>query len=136
MPVRKTILIADDDRRLATALAIRLRAAGYEVLTALDSDCCRAWAGIQKPDLILMDIRLPETSGLELARDLKVDALSDVPVIFMSASQRSAIRDAGGELSRAEFIEKPFDSRELLAKIHNAIGKPDQPPSTDRRACA
>ena len=117
----KKILIAEDDRTIAAALEIRLKAAGYEVQVLADGfrSYIRAMTG--QPDLILMDICMPMGSGLAVAQELKHTGLADVPIIFMTASKKAAFWRMAQEVGAVGFFEKPFDTEKLLAAISRAL---------------
>jgi len=84
----KTVLIIDDDKRLAAALAIRLRAAGYAVLKATDGLEGLKLAADRRPDLVVMDVWMPGGVGILIAQRLKHIGLAGVPVIFLTASKK------------------------------------------------
>ncbi|PWU15748.1 MAG: hypothetical protein C5B50_14885 [Verrucomicrobia bacterium] len=121
--MKKTILLAEDDKRLATALTVRLDAAGYNVLAVPDAFRSYMAAVGQKPDLILMDITMPYGEGFAVARELRDVNLSDIPIIFMTASSRKSLYQQAQELGAAGFFRKPFDSKALLATIAQLLNK-------------
>jgi CheY-like chemotaxis protein len=114
----------EDDAKIAAALAIRLRAAGYHVTTALDG-----WQGLQlavtdSPDLLLMDIWMPIGIGFSVAERLQSLGLSHIPIIFITASRLKGLRAAAEETGAVAFFEKPYDSRELLKAVSRALEAP------------
>jgi DNA-binding response OmpR family regulator len=117
----KKILITEDDRRISAALEIRLRAAGYEVRSVPDGLRSYLLAASWKPDLILMDICIPVGSGLAVAQELKDSGLDDIPIIFITASKRTNLKELAGKLNAAGFFEKPFDTEKLLAAISSTL---------------
>jgi two-component system copper resistance phosphate regulon response regulator CusR len=117
----KKILIAEDDKKIGAALAIRLEAAGYEVQVIRDGFRSYIRAMTDQPDLILMDIYMPMGSGLAVAQELKRAGLADIPVIFMTASEEKNLRERAEELNAVGFFEKPFDTEKLLAAISRAL---------------
>ena len=116
------ILIVEDDPRIAKALSVRLKSAGYEVATAAD-----ATGGVQalvreKPDLVLLDISMPGGGGFFVAENMaRRPAFSATPVIFITASKAPDIRERAMSLDPAAFIEKPFKSHELMAVIEATL---------------
>ena len=117
----KRILVVDDDSRIASALAIRLEAAGYEVLTAING-----LEGIdlvlnQKPDLIIMDIWMPVGIGFSVAQRLRSLGLAGIPIIFMTASKLKGLKHAALKLGAAGFFEKPYEPEELLRAVSDAL---------------
>ena len=117
----KKILIAEDDKKIADALEIRLKAAGYEVQIVADGLRSYLRAQTWTPDLILMDIYMPIGSGLAVAQELKDTELADTPIIFMTASKQKNLRVRAEELNAAGYFEKPFDTKKLLAAISRAL---------------
>ena len=117
----KKILITEDDKKIAAALEIRLKAAGYEVKTVADGLRSYLRAMTWTPDLILMDIYMPVGSGLDVAQELKDGGLADIPIIFITASKQESLRERAEELNAAGFFEKPFDTEKLLAAITRTL---------------
>jgi DNA-binding response OmpR family regulator len=121
------ILLLEDDKKIARALAIRLKAAGYEVL--IESN---GWRGIKtavksRPDLILSDIWLPGVSGLGVAQRLKARNLGEVPVIFVTASRKESLWQTSQELGATALLEKPFDPDRLLSLIERTLSYAAEP---------
>ena len=132
---RKRILVIEDDRRIAAALAIRLEAEGYEVLTAKDGFAGLKTVLAEKPDLLLMDIWMPVGTGFSVAQRLETLGLEGIPKIFITASRLPGLRRAAALLGGCAFFEKPYDTDALLEAIAHALnsapGKPQaQTPAT------
>ena len=117
----KKILILEDDTRIATALAVRLNAAGYEVLTAPDGLQGLQLAVEHRPDLIVMDIWMPVGVGFSVAQRLHRLGLGNIPIIVMTASKLSGLRQAAEEVGAIAFFEKPYDAEQLLKTIAHAL---------------
>lgn len=118
----RSVLIIDDERDLSQALAIRLRAAGYEAATADDGITGIAAASSQRPDAIVLDMRMPDLDGFEVQARLKRDPqLSRVPVIFLSANVQDTARQTALAAGAAAYLTKPYDAREVLTVIATAI---------------
>lgn len=131
----KKILVLEDDPKIATALAVRLEAAGHDVLTAPDGAQGLKIALQNRPDLILMDIWMPIGLGLSVAQRLRDLGLTWIPIIFITASRLKGLREAATQLGAAGYFEKPYDAEELLAAIDRALQPPFVPPAAaDRRA--
>jgi CheY-like chemotaxis protein len=117
----KTILVVEDDRKIASALAIRLEAAGYEALTAVNGLEGIGLVLDQKPDLIIMDIWMPVGIGFSVAQRLRSLGLGSIPVIFITASKIKGLRQAAIGLGAAGFFEKPYEPEQLLGAVSEAL---------------
>lgn len=117
----KKILIVEDDARIATALAIRLEAAGYEAIKAPDGFRGLQSAVRDRPDLIVMDIWMPVGIGFSVAQRLKSLGLAGIPIIFITASKVKGLRETATKMGAAAFFEKPYDSQELLDAVSLAL---------------
>ena len=118
----KKILIVDDDSKSIAALQIRLKAAGYEVLTAPDGVTGLKQAIERRPDLVVMDIWMSDGPGILTAQRLKHVGLAHVPVIFLTAGKKKDLWNIAEEVEPAGFFEKPYDSRRLLDTIAGILG--------------
>lgn len=118
----KRILVLEDDKRIAAALEIRLRDAGYEVTTASDGLKGLTMAMRIKPDLIISDIWLPSAVGFLVAERLKSLGLGEIPIIFITASKKEELWRLAQEVGAAAFFEKPYDPEKLLRAISRALG--------------
>jgi len=122
MKDQDTILVADDNHESLKLLAAILSAAGYQVRPADSGDLALASATSQPPDLIMLDIRMPDPDGIEVFRRLQANPkTADVPVILMSAVAEVPERVEGLELGAIDYIAKPFEPRELLARVANRL---------------
>jgi len=117
----KKILIVDDDHKIAAALEIRLRAAKYEVYTAPDGASGLEAAINHRPDLIVMDVWMPNGVGPLVAQRLKHVGLAEVPVVFLTAGKRKELWAIAEEVEPAGFFEKPYEPAELLQSIKNIL---------------
>ena len=113
----KTILIVEDDVNTARALAIRLGAAGYEVLTAPDGVQGVRRALDHCPDLIISDIWLPIGIGFSMAQRLQRAGLGNIPLVFVTGSRLPGLKEAATQLKAAGYFEKPYDPEALLRTI-------------------
>ena len=111
------ILVIDDDKRIASALAIRLSTAGYEVLTASDGVQGLKAAVGQKPALIITDIWMPRPLGFLNHERMQILGLGAVQVIYITASKKKDLRQIAMEEGAAAFFEKPYNPEELLSCI-------------------
>jgi len=113
MPQR--ILVVDDEPAVTDLLAYNLRKAHYEVLTAANGREALERARAGAPDLIVLDLMLPEVDGLDVCRELR--RASQVPIIMLTARGEEVDRVVGLELGADDYICKPFSPREVLARI-------------------
>lgn len=117
-PDEVTILVADDNEDCRLALSALLRALGYTVHEAGDGEAAVSAAEREAPDLILMDIMMPELDGFEATRQLRgFPDTQDIPIITLTAMDgaRSLALDAGAD----DFLPKPINSRKLLEKVRS-----------------
>jgi len=112
----KTILVADDDPRIVTALTRRLEANRYSVLAATNGFEALKLALEEKPDLIILDVWMPVGIGFSVAERLR-DHHLDVPIIFLTASRAPGLSDAAREVGAVAYVEKPYDPECLLQLI-------------------
>jgi DNA-binding response OmpR family regulator len=110
-----TILLVEDENNVRDTLALNLRSEGYEVLTAADGRTGLQTARELKPDLVLLDLMLPELDGLSVCRMLRRD--SDVPIIMLTARGTEIDKIAGLETGADDYVVKPFSLGELLARV-------------------
>jgi len=114
----KKILIVDDEKDIVELLQYNLEKENYTVDTAYNGEQCLEKAKINIPDLILLDLMLPEINGLEVCKILKNDALtSSIPIVMLTAKGDETDIVLGLELGADDYIPKPFRLRELLARI-------------------
>lgn len=116
--LQPSILIVEDERELRYLLATHLRAAGFRVVEAADGEAGVRLATEQRPDVIIMDVGLPVMDGLAATRAIKSDPQSaSIPVIMLTARSRSADIVKGLEAGAQEYLLKPFEVSELLARV-------------------
>ena len=111
----ENILLVDDDAALLEVTSIVLASEGYKVLTAEDGTEALRVVGREKLDLVVLDVMLPRVSGFEVLQ--KIREQSDVPVVMLTAKSQSVDKVVGLELGADDYIIKPFDTKELLARI-------------------
>jgi two-component system phosphate regulon response regulator PhoB len=129
----KQILVVEDERPIREMIAFGLRRAGFEVREAADARSGRAEVANKRPDLLLVDWMLPDTSGLEFTRALKRDReTSELPVIMLTARAEEGDKVAGLEGGADDYITKPFSPRELLARINAVLRRSAPVEGTER----
>jgi DNA-binding response OmpR family regulator len=118
----KKILIIEDDRKIAMALGVRLRANGYQTILANDALEGVTMAVKNEPDLIILDIMMPAGGGFSVVERLStLPAAVTVPVIFITASKKPGLKEKARELGAVCLIEKPFDTEKLLAVVRSTL---------------
>ena len=124
-----TVLVVDDDPAIQRTLAIGLRARGYHVLPARDGRTAVEAVQEDDPDVVLLDLGLPDLSGVDVLR--KVREHSQVPVIVLSARHGSDDKVEALDIGADDYVTKPFGMDELLARVRAAVRRavPDQPPA-------
>lgn len=116
------ILVIDDERELVKAVEVRLKASGYQMVSAYDGP-----EGLEKarqviPDIILLDIVMPTMNGYEVCMELMKDPTTkDIPIVVISASQQSELETKCRELGITHFITKPFETTDLTNMIYEII---------------
>jgi len=119
----KLILIIDDEPDILTIIKYRLEKAGYHIITAGDGEEGFDAVKKNKPDLVLLDMRIPKMIGVEVCKKIKSDTeLKNIPVVFITASQRTHVAQITEKFGAQDFIIKPFEPEELLSKIRRLIG--------------
>ncbi len=122
MAGKKKILIVDDERDIVRAVTIRLQMNGYEVVTAFDGAQGVFMAHKEKPDLIILDIRMPAGDGFSVAQRLKKSTHTfTIPIIFLTGSPERNAEQKAHELGARFYIKKPYDPEELLDAVKRAL---------------
>jgi len=115
---KSRILVVDDEQHIVELVKFNLDKEGYQVDTAFDGRNALAAVERQKPDLIILDVMLPEVDGFEVCRTLqKNPATSEIPIIMLTARAEEIDKVLGLELGADDYITKPFSPRELVARV-------------------
>lgn len=127
----KLILIVDDEPDLVRTLDYRLRKEGFATAVAQNGrDALRRAAKAPRPDLVLLDLMLPDIQGTEVCRSLRAQpATQDVPVIMLTAKGEEVDRVVGFELGADDYVVKPFSMRELLLRIQAVLRRRQAAPA-------
>jgi len=129
----KKILIVDDEQDILDLLEFNLEAEGYKIVLAKDGEEALEKAKKKSPDLILLDIMLPQKDGWEVLRELRsIKQTANIPVIFLTAKDSEIDEVVGLELGAEDYVVKPIAIRKLLARIKTAlrrttVSEPDSP---------
>ncbi|MDP6455304.1 MAG: response regulator transcription factor [SAR202 cluster bacterium] len=117
------VLVVEDEANLLVALEYNLKSEGYNVFTAEDGETGLALARQEKPDLVILDVMLPNLDGFEVCRILRRE--SDVRILMLTARGEEIDRVVGLELGADDYVTKPFSNRELMARVRNMIRRSD-----------
>ena len=120
----KTILIADDEPRIADLARDYLEHAGFTVLTAADGPSALKMARTRKVDLLVLDLGLPGMDGLDVARTLRRE--SNLPIVMLTARDDELDRVLGLEIGADDYVTKPFSPRELVARVRAILRRVDR----------
>lgn len=116
-----TVLIVDDEPRITVALMTRLQACGYEVFHAINGLAGVEAAAIHHPDVVIMDIRMPDIEGYEACRRIhRLPDLAQTPIVFLSANAHAAEQKAM-ESGGAAFLRKPYEAKDVIATIERVL---------------
>jgi two-component system alkaline phosphatase synthesis response regulator PhoP len=119
----RTILVVDDEVRITQLVRDYLVHAGYAALTAGDGRSALALYRAEKPDLVVLDLGLPEIDGLDVARELR--KLGNTPIIMLTARAEETDKLIGLELGADDYITKPFSPKELVARVRAVLRRAD-----------
>ena len=122
-----TILIVEDEPKLAALESDYLRSQGYDTHCIADGNEVVAWVRANTPDLILLDLMLPGRDGLEICRELRT--FTDVPIVMVTARVEEIDRLVGLDLGADDYVCKPFSIRELVARVRAILRRPRSGPS-------
>ena len=117
--VAPRVLVVDDEPQIQRFLRPALAAAEFEVITAATAAEARRLIATRAPDLVILDLGLPDADGKTVIADVR--AFSEVPIIVLSARDREAEKIAALDLGADDYVEKPFGIGELLARIRSAL---------------
>jgi DNA-binding response OmpR family regulator len=120
-----TVLVVDDEQTVRDTVALRLEQDGHRVVTAADGAEALRQFRAEKPDLILLDLMLPELSGIEVTRIVRGE--SDVPILMLTARDSEVDKVVGLELGADDYVTKPFSLRELQARVRALLRRRETP---------
>jgi len=127
----KKVLVVEDDKKTSELVRLYLENDGYRVVAAYSGDKALELARSERPDLILLDLLLPQIDGLEVCRILRQE--SDVPIIMLTAKSTERDKLIGLELNADDYITKPFSPRELVARIRAVLRRTRDIPHPSQR---
>jgi DNA-binding response OmpR family regulator len=115
----KKILVVDDEKKIVDIVKAYLEKEGYQVMVAYDGNSALELAKSQSPDLIILDLMLPEISGWDVCRSLRKK--SDVPIIMLTAREEVSDKIVGLELGADDYVTKPFSASELVSRVRAVL---------------
>jgi len=120
----RRILIVDDEPNIVTSLEFLMRESSYEVRVARDGEEALRRAESFLPDLILLDVMMPQRSGFEVCRKIRENpALRDVKIVMLTAKGRDVEKDRGLNLGANAYVTKPFSTKELMNTVHALLAE-------------
>ncbi len=128
----RKILVVDDEAVLVETIAYNLEQAGYQVTTVADGASALEVARRESPDLIILDIMLPEMDGLEVCRQLRrQESTATIPIMMLTARGDEIDKVVGLEVGADDYVTKPFGRRELLARVRALLRRAEYVPAQD-----
>jgi two-component system OmpR family response regulator len=115
----KRILVVDDEKQIVDIVKAYLEREGYQVTDAYDGKSAISFVRRDRPDLIVLDLMLPEISGWDVCRTLRKE--SDVPIIMLTARDETTDKVVGLELGADDYVTKPFDPKELVSRVRAVL---------------
>lgn len=127
------ILVVDDEQSIVTLLQFNLEQAGYNVVSASDGKEALELSKKEKPDLMILDLMLPELSGLDVCKELRQNKIS-LPILMLTAKDDEFDKVLGLELGADDYITKPFSPREVVARVKAILRRAQhqQPDAEDK----
>ncbi|SMP44023.1 response regulator transcription factor [Anoxynatronum buryatiense] len=126
--MKKQLLVVDDEPNIIELIRMNLGKSGFEILPAYTGEEAVLMAGKELPDLILLDIMLPDIDGLEVLRQLRTDAVTaGIPIIMLTARSEETDKVIGLGMGADDYVTKPFGMRELEARVRNALRRSQSP---------
>ena len=128
----ETILLIEDEKNIVELIKYNLEREGFRVLTAMKGNAGLDMALKEKPNLVLLDLMLPELGGLDICKTLKHnDKTRNIPVIILTAKGTETDKVVGLELGADDYVTKPFSPRELVARIKAVLRRSQEKPSEE-----
>jgi two-component system phosphate regulon response regulator PhoB len=116
------VLVVEDEPDVAEVLSYNLRSAGYDPVVALTGNDAIRLSDANRPDIVLLDLMLPDISGMQVCRTLKSNpATREVPIIIVSAKTDEIDRVVGFEIGADDYVTKPYSTRELLLRVRRSL---------------
>lgn len=131
----RKILVVDDEEVLVETITYNLEQAGYQVITVADGAAALEAAQREVPDLIILDVMMPEMDGLEVCRQLRRENSSaTTPIMMLTAKGDEIDKVVGLEVGADDYVTKPFGRRELLARVRALLRRSEYAPANEERS--
>jgi two-component system alkaline phosphatase synthesis response regulator PhoP len=118
----QTILVVDDSKETVRAVRVYLEQSGYRVLTAYEGETALHMLRREQPDLVVLDLMLPDRDGLDITRTMRRDAgMKNIPIIMLTARVEDQDKIVGLEIGADDYITKPFNPREVVARVRSVL---------------
>jgi len=131
--MNQRILVVDDDKQIVRLVQSYLEQAGYAVLTAYDGAAALRTIRTERPDLVVLDLMLPDQDGWSITRMVRADASqADLPIIMLTARIEDTDKIVGLEIGADDYIAKPFNPRELVARVRAVLRRGSGAPAQSR----
>lgn len=131
--MNQRILVVDDDKQIVRLVQSYLEQAGYAVLTAYDGAAALRTIRTERPDLVVLDLMLPDQDGWSITRTVRADASqADLPIIMLTARIEDTDKIVGLEIGADDYIAKPFNPRELVARVRAVLRRGSGAPAQSR----
>ena len=131
MEKQHTVLIADDEAQIRNILSIYFKKEGFKVVEAADGAEALMQTQSAKPDIIILDIMMPVLDGLEVCKQVR--KISDIPIIMLTAKDEDDDRILGLEIGADDYITKPFNTREVVARVNAVLRRSNQTVPTGKK---
>jgi two-component system alkaline phosphatase synthesis response regulator PhoP len=133
MVMRKKVLVVDDEKDIVDLIAYNLEKEGFATLRAYDGETALDLAKAKKPDLIILDLMLPGVRGLDVCRFIRKNPDTEtLPIIMLTARSDQTDKILGLEIGADDYITKPFNVRELIARVRTVLRRCDELPRTTK----
>ena len=130
----KKVLLVDDDAGIIEVLRLYFEKEGYQVSACMQGDKAVATFNIANPDIVILDLMLPGMDGNDICRELR--KISDVPIIMLTARTDTIDKVVGFELGADDYVAKPFEPKELLARVKAVMRRYEKSESLDKKAAS
>ena len=118
----QTILVVDDSKETVRAVRVYLEQSGFRVLTAYEGETALHMLRREQPDLVVLDLMLPDRDGMDITRTMRRDAnMKNIPIIMLTARVEDQDKIVGLELGADDYITKPFNPREVVARVRSVL---------------